>query len=728
MGPRSTAARGKKSHEGTSRKKTHTNDPSASAEYNLNGSPLGPPAFRFEAPSTPEIGATASLTSFDFGARRIVKARRPNAARKSPPEASSGANTSAGTDEGEAQASDGEARAFGSRKMEGKSNPKSFGGEDSGNISPQPTEKAPGALTNESKAPQSRGKSNGGDDNGNESDSDGSSSMPTLIPMDEMKVRAESAGSRSASGGVTNGERGGNEDEEKKAENEEEEYLGDNTSEEVLYLNDDEDEDVGEDEDDGIEDDDEEEDDGCPHIPLMLQHMIRMAAHSGGFEPDSNESDAEESRDSDSDSESDSCCSDDIDSSSGEQTRQCAICFRRTASRLVVLPCCGSDGREDTSSTRFCAKCLLRLAKKQYDDVPEPSSGALLDAYVEACGGNGDGCRLRIGECPRCRSLLAVSLNVDNVRRVEDDDDSEDGCSCEACLHQRYEGRVKTASDLVLRTTTHGMAACYAMQRQEYKSALKIVSHAVRPDRIPLALLGCGCGDEAVTGNSGLRDRVDKLCRWGLLSPCSVGSKDKFDECPMYSTDPEMQLLLRAAASSDISSDDNEEEHESFFFQMFVRSCRVGWTEMCKFHVGTALVMYNQALSTALFANGFIPKPPFTKYQRWTLVFLNVVLVSMAVQCLSIAAIYAATAFLLAKAVGKSMANRCFLPKLFLAIFALLGILKLLKFLVGFLLFGSFKGAAYILTTAIGMPLRMVRATAHFILTKNNWGAFGEDA
>jgi len=65
--------------------------------------------------------------------------------------------------------------------------------------------------------------------------------------------------------------------------------------------------------------------------------------------------------------ESDSTSTD--NQSDNDEDNICAICFRKEDGwppdkwrRLVTLPCCGSNGREETSSTRFCHACILHLA------------------------------------------------------------------------------------------------------------------------------------------------------------------------------------------------------------------------------------------------------------------------------------------------------------------------------------------------------------------------------
>lgn len=75
---------------------------------------------------------------------------------------------------------------------------------------------------------------------------------------------------------------------------------------------------------------------------------------------------------------------------SSPPTLTCAICldnvtsFQNTNVTFCHLPCCGTDGREERSSTKVCTACMLLLSS--------PTS-------------SGDA---RIGHCPRCRSWLVI--------------------------------------------------------------------------------------------------------------------------------------------------------------------------------------------------------------------------------------------------------------------------------------------------------------------------------
>ena len=99
---------------------------------------------------------------------------------------------------------------------------------------------------------------------------------------------------------------------------------------------------------------------------------------------------------------------------------RCAICFLKGDQsdkwrRLITLPCCGSNGREETSSTRFCSACMLHLAHAvraddEYqhnilDELPIPN-------IVKLFYGENDCQTLtnRFIHCPRCKDICVVVI------------------------------------------------------------------------------------------------------------------------------------------------------------------------------------------------------------------------------------------------------------------------------------------------------------------------------
>lgn len=127
-------------------------------------------------------------------------------------------------------------------------------------------------------------------------------------------------------------------------------------------------------------------------------------------------------------SDGDSTSIDNRSDSDDEGHILCAICFRKEVEqlpdkwrRLVTLPCCGSNGREETSSTRFCAACMLHLA----DAVRPGSEISIADEYqhhvvdelptsstVRMFYGENDCQTLtkRFIHCPRCKDICVVDI------------------------------------------------------------------------------------------------------------------------------------------------------------------------------------------------------------------------------------------------------------------------------------------------------------------------------
>eukprot|EP00978_Attheya_sp_CCMP212_P037661 scaffold179567_cov63-Attheya_sp.AAC.1 len=104
-----------------------------------------------------------------------------------------------------------------------------------------------------------------------------------------------------------------------------------------------------------------------------------------------------------------------------EPTNFCAICFDEPSAALTVpgllegggspkmggttfayLPCCGSNGREETSSTKICTSCVLLLSSPTSDGMA------------------------RIGRCPRCRSWISVTTSSTTKIHTQEGDDNDD--------------------------------------------------------------------------------------------------------------------------------------------------------------------------------------------------------------------------------------------------------------------------------------------------------------
>ena len=135
----------------------------------------------------------------------------------------------------------------------------------------------------------------------------------------------------------------------------------------------------------------------------------------------------------------------DFDIAEDDEPR-CSACYRRDDPkhnwrRLVTLPCCGADGREEKSSTRFSAGCILKLAvSKSYSSSEnneytnyetEPDAFPVKRFYQKEFQTDSR----RFFECPRCRSVLLIKIK--GLRPDDDDDDSDCDCMCDECVSER---------------------------------------------------------------------------------------------------------------------------------------------------------------------------------------------------------------------------------------------------------------------------------------------------
>eukprot|EP01083_Nonionella_stella_P077854 212809_1 len=95
----------------------------------------------------------------------------------------------------------------------------------------------------------------------------------------------------------------------------------------------------------------------------------------------------------------------------------CAICFSTPefGNPFVYLPCCGTMGREERSSTRFCHECLEKTLKAQNPWVYFEWDPRLL------------------GECPRCRQLITMREEIGSIQSANFE---------QACRHARHKENV----------------------------------------------------------------------------------------------------------------------------------------------------------------------------------------------------------------------------------------------------------------------------------------------
>ena len=185
-----------------------------------------------------------------------------------------------------------------------------------------------------------------------------------------------------------------------------------------------------------VDDDDDDEEDNDfdmspPHLLQFLEHMARSSSRRTNSKLSSQIRPVDD----------DQC---DFDIAEDYEPR-CSACYRRDDPahpwrRLVTLPCCGTNGREEKSSTRFSAGCLLKLAvtkscsseNNEYTNYEtEPDTFPVKRFYEKDIQNDSR----RFFECPRCRSVLLIKIK--GLKPDEDDDDSDCECMCDECVSER---------------------------------------------------------------------------------------------------------------------------------------------------------------------------------------------------------------------------------------------------------------------------------------------------
>jgi len=205
-------------------------------------------------------------------------------------------------------------------------------------------------------------------------------------------------------------------------------------------------------------------------------------------------------------------------------TARCAACFRideptHKWRRLVTLPCCGTKGREEKSSTRFCAACILKLAVtradsantgeyRSYDD--EPDEYPVRKFYSKSVQSD----NRRFCECPRCRDVLLVKIKGLKTVLLDDseDDDSDCGCDCSDCEREREEKRAsrldsKTAKSISIHIPSF-KAKCWYIGRKKGLAKLMWKISLLHHNLLSFEALG---GDES-------RGEILKLAGYGIIN------------------------------------------------------------------------------------------------------------------------------------------------------------------------------------------------------------------
>jgi len=418
------------------------------------------------------------------------------------------------------------------------------------------------------------------------------------------------------------------------------------------------------------DDDDEDDDDDPEDFPLrLLEDMLppgmgtRVAARlRNGDGPGSRQQLSANIRPDDDDSVASS------DDEDGIEAAKCCACYRRGDQshkwkRLVTLPCCGLGGKEKSSSTRFCASCVLKLA------VTRPESASSLGEYhffEDECNEapashfykeNHQSDSKRFIECPRCRDILIVKLkNLKTSYTIDDDedDDSASGeCDCSECRAERRAKRettkIKTASSISVHRATFKGKAWFVGRKRDNAMILWKAAHLHR-SFIPLTALG---GDK-------YRANVMKLAGWGILH--KVRGKRNVD---VYQMDRKEQIELVKLVSPNPITETDEEVNKEFdlFLELTHDMGLAGWESIKKFRIDRAIRLLNRFLYLMMYFRRYLPSPPLSFWQEWVVTALNAFNLALVIQFLLITAVYGGLFFGVGFVVCRALRN----PKKFLS-------------------------------------------------------------
>jgi len=417
--------------------------------------------------------------------------------------------------------------------------------------------------------------------------------------------------------------------------------------------------------DDDKDDDDEDEDDDSEGFPLqLLQDMLpggmgaRVAARlmNGGI-PGLRQEQLSTNIRPDQDDDSVASSDDEDDTAAAK----CCACYRRGDQnhkwrRLVTLPCCGLGGKENSSSTRFCASCVLKLAVTRPDSASsvneyhffedERNEPPVSHFYKE----NRQSESKRFIECPRCRDILIVKLkNLQKSYATNDDNDesSSGECDCSECRAERRSNRepveIKTASSISMHRASFKTKAWFVGRKRDNAMILWKAAH-LHPSFIPLTALG---GDK-------YRANIMKLVGWGILH--KVPGKRNTD---IYRMNREDQMDLVKLVSPDPTTETDEQVNKEFdlFLELTHDMGYAGWESIKKFRIDRAIRLLNRFLYLLLYFRRYLPSPPMSLWQEWVVTALNAFNLALVLQFLLITAVYAGLFFGVGVTVCRALRN-----------------------------------------------------------------------
>jgi len=307
----------------------------------------------------------------------------------------------------------------------------------------------------------------------------------------------------------------------------------------------------------------------------------------------------------------------------------------------VTLPCCGTNGREANSSTRFCAACILKLAVTRpsastsseyhrYDD--EPDEYPVRKFYEK----NVQKENKRFCECPRCRDILLVKIK--GVQPA-DEDDSDDGssdneCDCSDCVAERRDRApresFKTATSISVHVPSF-RAKCWHIGRKRGVAKLLWKVALLHHTFMPFEALG---GEEE-------KGTILRLTGWGIIEKvpgkwnANVYRMDRGDQTK----------LIKFFRLKDPSEKDQKSE---CLLMSYVGPCLMvaAWKHLRdEYRIDRSLRMLNRFSFLGLHFFGYLPPLPLSWRQELVVTAFILFSVTLAAQLLCVLLVYATVFF-----------------------------------------------------------------------------------
>lgn len=324
----------------------------------------------------------------------------------------------------------------------------------------------------------------------------------------------------------------------------------------------------------------------------------------------------------------------DEESEDDDNAAKCAICFLKHDQsnkwrRLLTLPCCGLEGKEKTSSTRFCAACILKMATTRSSD---PSISNEYPSFAEERYETpveqfySNDCQTetkRFIECPRCRDLLAV-----NIERPKNYDSDDESCDCSDCRPNGNDWTdPKTAKSISVRTPSFKERCRYAGKKVGVARMLWRASF-LHHGFMPRAALCTRISDE---------NEVRRLVSWGIISK-------KSDDLFMMDKGNQKELI-KLLDIQNIHVTEDYGEGDMLMLEILAGMGSAILASLTKWRIDHAWRMVNRLALLALFFKGYLPSFPLSFSQEWVVTALNVFAITMVIQFICVAIVYAGALF-----------------------------------------------------------------------------------